>query len=82
MTSFLVKNGKGGYVEALEAMRLGYDYDGYSLYHGGLRFTPFEVETVEPHLDAHQSCATVSELEESGLLRTETGRLYRRLPSS
>ena len=75
-TSYIVKNGLGGYVEVADAMRLGYDFNGYNLFNRGT-FTPFEVVEIEP--------TGLPETEEAepapGVFRTETGRYYRKLLS-
>ena len=43
----IVWNGCDGYVEADEAVRLGYDFDGERLYHGAHAFPVFEAVEVD-----------------------------------
>lgn len=73
--NILVKNGRDGYVEADEAMRCGYDFDGYNLYYGGVRYTPFEVIELDPKdLPTDEAGEPILE----GVLCSETGRFYKK----
>jgi hypothetical protein len=72
MTATIIfRNGQGGFVEAFEAIRLGYDYDGYNLYAGGIRRNPIEVVECTAGEVAESSIDGVS------FFRTETGRVYK-----
>jgi hypothetical protein len=72
-TTFIVKNGKGGHVEASAAMRLGYDFNGYHLFSGGYKYAPFEVAYCQPEDLLDMS------IDETTLFRTETGHVYKAL---
>lgn len=71
MTTYIVKNGKGGFVEASEAMRLGYDFNGYNLFEAGVAYVPFEVVECPPE-DLQNPSMDASEI-----FKTETGHTYK-----
>lgn len=70
-TTIIFKNGHGGFVEAEEAMRLGYDFNGYNLFSGGVAYKPIEVVECKPEELLESS------IDETKLFRSETGRVYR-----
>jgi hypothetical protein len=69
-TTIIFPNGHGGFVEAQEAIRLGYDFNGCNLFSGGYCYSPLEVTERKPEdmLGSAGDAAT--------LYRTETGRVY------
>jgi hypothetical protein len=71
---YIFRNGQGGFVEALEAHRLGYDYDGYNLFYGGISYKPIEVLECTPE--------ELLDLTVDGVnfFRTETGHVYKAAP--
>lgn len=70
----IVWNGCDGYVEADEALRRGHDFDGYNLYHGGQKFTPFEAVEINPaDLPKDEDGEPIVD----GVFGTETGRFYK-----
>jgi hypothetical protein len=69
----IVWNGCDGYVEADDACRRGYDFDGETLFHGGQSFAAFWA--VEITLD--EITVGDGELDMSGVLGSESGKFYR-----
>ena len=70
----IVWNGCDNYIDADEAMRRGYDFDGEKLYHGAHEFEAFEV--VEIDLES-LSRDDDDEPIMDGIYGTETGRFFR-----
>jgi hypothetical protein len=70
-TTIIFPNGHGGFVEAHEALRLGYDFNGYNLFSGGFRYNPLEVVECKPDEPSDPSVNGMK------LFHTETGRVYK-----
>lgn len=72
-TTRIVWNGCDGYVEADDAVRLGYNFDGEKLYHKQHSYSAFDVEEID------QKALPVVEDGEpdyTGVFASESGRFY------